>query len=206
MTTTKGKYIELQDLSEKSDKDISIDIASSSSSTNPPPSILVVRQPSGKLSVAATPEGEEKYYQLKETDYDPNNIQIEVYEDNNALSPTTRYFINGNSYQDDAMRIRRRKFLISLLASDILYCLLLLSTRREFAVDVVLLIGIVLVDILGIIGTTKDHLNMLTAFIMLSSVSIVAQSVLTFSPWFVLRILVVLMAFRVRGELILALM
>ena len=92
---------------------------------------------------------------------------------------------------------------ISLLLSDILYCLLLLSATRDFSLFTVLLICIVLVDLLGIVGASRDSLAILTTFIILSSASVIAQSIMAFSPLFILRILVVLMAFRVRGELML---
>jgi len=167
-------------------------------------SLLIIVNPDSSLGVATTPDNE--YLVLgKGTDALPvgDDGMIErPYTVENESSPRV-YVRLARDYYSNPMRTRRRKFLISLLLSDILYCLLLLSATREFTLFTVLLICIVLIDLLGIVGASRDHLAILTTFIIFSSASVIAQSIMAFSPLFILRILVVLMAFRVRGELML---
>eukprot|EP00026_Physarum_polycephalum_P016178 Phypoly_transcript_17035.p1 GENE.Phypoly_transcript_17035~~Phypoly_transcript_17035.p1 ORF type:complete len:233 (+),score=22.90 Phypoly_transcript_17035:34-699(+) len=168
--------------------------------------LLVVVYPDHSLAVATTKENEHLIIGKGETgEAEDNNTDEEPSFPQSLLhgaSPSAMYMRLAR-YYSNPMRTRRRKFLISLLLSDILYCLLLLSATRDFSLFTVLLICIVLVDLLGIVGASRDSLAILTTFIILSSASVIAQSIMAFSPLFILRILVVLMAFRVRGELML---
>jgi len=177
-------------------------------------SLLVISNPDSSLAVASLPE-HEQYVIGKDNLYDNNARLLPLDEDNNMgdqplvllegndSSNSPRVYVRLGRYYSNPMRTRRRKFLISLLLSDILYCLLLLSATHEFSLITVLLIAIVLIDLLGIGGASRDSLPVLTTFIVFSSASVIAQSIMAFSPLFILRILVVLMAFRVRGELML---
>jgi len=178
-----------------------------------PLKIFVVQNPGGRLSLAVLPEHEAEYFDP----VDAQTAQLPFYPPGENPNDPLRLYLDERRplvpgepatdwasmrYYSNAIRERRKKFLMSLLVADIVYCLLLISTTHALNIILGLLICLVAIDVLGIMGSLKDNVKLLTAFIVLSTASLIAQSVISFSPLFILRLLIVVMAFRVRSELL----
>eukprot|EP01112_Ceratiomyxa_fruticulosa_P005837 TRINITY_DN1667_c0_g1_i4.p1 TRINITY_DN1667_c0_g1~~TRINITY_DN1667_c0_g1_i4.p1 ORF type:complete len:226 (+),score=36.23 TRINITY_DN1667_c0_g1_i4:340-1017(+) len=137
-----------------------------------------------------------------------NRRLLEAYGQSLYNSPTQWDFeigihTSGLPYRPNELGyIRRKKFFISLLFGNMIYSILLIILEHSLSPLTLMLCIVLISDMVGVYAVSKGRLRLLSAFILVDCATIVCQSVLSFSPLFVLRLLVVLIAFRVRNEMV----
>jgi len=211
-TTTTNPYPESSvviDMNRKDKDNVFLDV---NGSTTPQNMLLIM--PDGKFKLGLCSKEDnliETPHAIDENEEEEDSVNrrlLEAYGQALYNSPTQWDFeigIHTSSlpYRPNELGyIRRKKFFISLLFGNMLYSILLIILERSLSPMSLMMCIVLVSDIVGVYAVTKGKLKLLSAFILVDCATIVCQSVLNFSPLFVLRLLVVLIAFRVRNEMV----
>ncbi|GAM16891.1 hypothetical protein SAMD00019534_000660, partial [Acytostelium subglobosum LB1] len=180
---------------------------------------LVIRHPDGKVSLGLN---ETKFYHHTSTgEHDPNglyagladpDILLQHYNQNgipSTLQDQDHIYLESYGMYDGFQNggfetYRRKKFLVSLITCEVFYCALLMAQIMHFNSMLLMLILVILSDIMGVYAVSKNKPILLSLFVFLDGLSMFVQIISQlYSPLFLLRMIVFMIACRVRNDMVL---